>query len=64
MHADLVLSAHTHNIEYYGRVKVVNNARLTIHRLECKRERVMSGFLADITRSPIYNQGLMGSISP
>ena len=26
MHAGLVLSAHAHNIEYYGRVKVVNNA--------------------------------------
>ena len=26
MHAGLVLSAHAHNIEYYGMVKVVNNA--------------------------------------
>ena len=26
MHAGLVLSAHAHNIEYYGLVKVVNNA--------------------------------------
>ena len=26
MHAGLVVSAHAHNIEYYGLVKVVNNA--------------------------------------
>ena len=26
MHAGLVLSAHAHNIQYYGLVKVVNNA--------------------------------------
>ena len=26
MHAGLVLSAHAHNIEYYGLVMVVNNA--------------------------------------
>ena len=26
MHAGLVLSAHAHNIEYYGLVKVVNDA--------------------------------------
>ena len=29
MHADLVLSAHAHNIEYYGLEKVVNNASAT-----------------------------------
>ena len=29
MHAGLVLSAHAHNIEYYGLVKVVNNASAT-----------------------------------
>ena len=26
MHASLILSAHAHNTEYYGLVKVVNNA--------------------------------------
>ena len=38
MHAGLVLSAHAHNIEYYGLVKVVNNASGTrlAGRLECK----------------------------
>ena len=41
MHA-LVLSAHAHNIEHYGLVKVVNNASgtrsagIAIRRLECK----------------------------
>ena len=29
MHTGLVLSAHAHNIEYYGLVKVVNNANGT-----------------------------------
>ena len=31
MHAGLVLSAHAHNIQYYGLVKVVNNASGTCY---------------------------------
>ena len=86
MHAGLVLSAHAHNIEYYGLVKVVNNAKWHTFWLSRSSAETASGVLADITKSPIfnlvwvpapsqeagtqttlysmYNQGLMGSISP
>ena len=63
MHAGLVLSAYAHNIDYYGLVKVVNNASGT-RCLDLVQRELVSGALADITKSPIlYTQGLMGSIS-
>ena len=66
MHAGLVLSAHAHNIEYCGLVKVANNASGTrlAGSLDLVQRELVSGVSADITKSPIlYTQGLTGSIS-
>ena len=40
MHTGLVLSAHAHNIENYGRVKVVNNANGTRLAAATKADRL------------------------
>ena len=47
MHANLVLSAHAHNIEYYGLVKVVNNASGT---------RLAGSYLQTGMQSPIESE--------